>query len=345
MTHSPKVELWSIEKLLRFKDNIILNPAYQRGPAWNHEKQALLLDTIFRDYDLPKFYFAKSIIGGTTSLEIVDGQQRLRSILEFNAGKRILDAESVGRTSAGTKLTIEDLTKVELKRFSRYKLTISIIESPTSAYKRTLFTRLQLGERLNPAELRNALESSAPRQFRTLATNHEFFDAARIEDKRYKRDDYLTHIFALLYFANDAKWQDIKASSLKQFVLARCTGVKSTHLKIVSDVLDFMKEICDHDSKKNIFKNKWTFVDTAFYLCQRYSSIRVANARTLLTRLETIESLRKKYYRNSERLLDSSVQVPHKSELFHYIQSYKAGGAVRSNIEARLSYLNAVIKL
>lgn len=343
--HPPKVELWPIEKLLRLKDSIVLNPAYQRGPAWNCAKQALLLDTIFRDYDLPKFYFAKSIIGGATRFEVVDGQQRLRSIFELHDGERILDAESVGRAAVGAKLNITDLTTIELKRFNRYKLTISIIDSPTSDYKRTLFTRLQLGERLNPAELRNALESSAPRQFRTLATNHEFFSAARIEDKRYKRDDYITHVFALLYFESETKWQDIKAPSLKQFVLARCVGIKHSHLRLVSQVLDFMKEICDLDPKKSVFKNKWTFVDTAFYLCQRFDRIKAGHARAVLTRLETIESLRKEYYRNSERLLESSVQIAHKTELFHYIQAYKAGGAVRSNIEARLKYLNAVIKL
>lgn len=50
------VEIWTIGDLLESRNSIELTPAYQRGPAWTKEKQALLLDSVFRGYDLPKLY-------------------------------------------------------------------------------------------------------------------------------------------------------------------------------------------------------------------------------------------------------------------------------------------------
>ena len=49
-------ETWAILSLNGLKDNIDTNPDYQRPSVWKKSQKQLLIDSILRGYDLPKFY-------------------------------------------------------------------------------------------------------------------------------------------------------------------------------------------------------------------------------------------------------------------------------------------------
>jgi len=338
-----KVETWTIHKLLQVYDQIDLAPAYQRGPAWKPERQALLLDSIFNGYDLPKIYIARKKSGHL--YEVIDGQQRIKTLHIFHQGEKLLNPESLGRGVGNHKLSINDLSAIERKTFDDYKLTISIVEDATPSFKRALFTRLQLGEHLNSAELRNALASSAPRQFRSIAQTHTFFGYAGIKDSRYQRDDYLTHVFALLDLDGIEGWKDIKALKLKQFVLAKAKGISAAHLERVDIILTFMEQIALNTTQTKPFRNKWSFVDAFMYCNRNHTRLNTLNVNLLGNRFLQIESFRKKYYKGPEELLKATCAVSHKKLLYDYIAAFKAGGAMRENIEIREKYLNKVIAL
>ena len=72
-----------VEKLKRF-DEIDFNPKYQRNYVWNDKQKVYLIDSILNDYPLPKV-FARSVTNddGTSFYEIIDGQQRLKTIILF----------------------------------------------------------------------------------------------------------------------------------------------------------------------------------------------------------------------------------------------------------------------
>jgi len=73
---------WTIKKLIEVyeTDNLILNPPYQRNPVWNLRAQQILIDTILSEQPMPNFFFLKQT---GNKYEIVDGQQRVRTILGF----------------------------------------------------------------------------------------------------------------------------------------------------------------------------------------------------------------------------------------------------------------------
>lgn len=91
---------------------LFLSPEeYQRENAWNLSQKKLLIDTVFRNMDIPKFYLwkidqatlqnnypdgdikeiyrgilANKVRNGNPNpfvYEVVDGQQRIRTFLEF----------------------------------------------------------------------------------------------------------------------------------------------------------------------------------------------------------------------------------------------------------------------
>jgi uncharacterized protein with ParB-like and HNH nuclease domain len=78
------------------KVRINTNPDFQRPAVWTTAQKQLLVDTILRDYDVPKLYWRK-LSGKPDRYDVVDGQQRLRAIWAFFAGdfKCPKDAEAI----------------------------------------------------------------------------------------------------------------------------------------------------------------------------------------------------------------------------------------------------------
>jgi len=62
-----------------------LNPKFQRRPVWTDKAKSFLIDTILRGKPIPKVFIRQKInVSTKTSVrEVVDGQQRLRTILSF----------------------------------------------------------------------------------------------------------------------------------------------------------------------------------------------------------------------------------------------------------------------
>src|SRR5690349_3820949 len=64
---------------------LILNPHFQRGSVWSPDARIYLIDTILRQLPIPKIYMRTTIDPRTkrSIREVVDGQQRLRAIIDF----------------------------------------------------------------------------------------------------------------------------------------------------------------------------------------------------------------------------------------------------------------------
>jgi len=67
------------------KGQLKLDPDFQRGSVWTPAARVFLIDTILNDLPIPQVYFRTKVDAATqtTVREVVDGQQRLRAILDF----------------------------------------------------------------------------------------------------------------------------------------------------------------------------------------------------------------------------------------------------------------------
>jgi Protein of unknown function DUF262 len=64
---------------------LVLNPQFQRRPVWTEKAKSFLMDTILRGKPIPKVFIRQQInVTTKTSIrDVVDGQQRLRTILSY----------------------------------------------------------------------------------------------------------------------------------------------------------------------------------------------------------------------------------------------------------------------
>src|SRR5665647_2207735 len=71
----------ALDKIYKRRDRYEI-PDWQRGEVWDTSKKQQLIDSILRNWKLPKFYFLRTS-EEAEEFEVVDGQQRLLAIFEF----------------------------------------------------------------------------------------------------------------------------------------------------------------------------------------------------------------------------------------------------------------------
>jgi len=194
--------------------NLFLSPLeYQRENAWDLAQKQLLIDSLFRGLDIPKFYLwritQRTLSNGYPDgdakvlyrrelerkrvdnddpdpyiFEMVDGQQRTRTILEF-MGVRPPSSDHYRGSWHDPFPTLPDTPKARGKTYQQLNadqkigfgestLTIMVLEDATIDEIRDMFLRLQNGTPLNAQQKRDAMGSSIGVAARELA-NLPFF--------------------------------------------------------------------------------------------------------------------------------------------------------------------------
>jgi len=169
------------------RKRINTNPDFQRPAVWGTSQKQLLVDTILRDYDVPKLYWRKT---GTKpdTYDVVDGQQRLRALWDFFDGNFRLakDADPIdGEIVAG--FHYQDLPDELRIRFDVYPLDVVVLEDTDEDEVREMFLRLQNGTSLKAQEKRNAFPGKMRDFVRELA-QHPFFASVGFSDVRFAFD-------------------------------------------------------------------------------------------------------------------------------------------------------------
>lgn len=138
------------------RKELILSPKFQRREVWSDKAKSYLIDTIIRGLPIPKIYlrqFINSKLGGSVR-EVVDGQQRLRTILSFlNDGFTIM---KVHNSAFGGKYYSQLPEEIQ-KDILRYEIACDLILSNQDELVLDIFARLNTYTvSLNRQELLNS---------------------------------------------------------------------------------------------------------------------------------------------------------------------------------------------
>ena len=140
---------WHKEKRLE------LNPNFQRGSVWTPAARSYLIDSILRKLPIPKVYLRTKIDVATkkTVREVVDGQQRLRAIIEFADDKFALTKRAAEFVGAKYTTLSPDLQE----SFLGYPIAVDQLLNSSDTDVLEVFSRLNsYSVALNPAEKRHA---------------------------------------------------------------------------------------------------------------------------------------------------------------------------------------------
>lgn len=150
-------QTYTVADFLKWNDDgeLILNPKFQRGSVWSPQARTYLIDSILRGYPIPKLLLRTEVDRDSrrTIRDVVDGQQRLRTIIDFSSGKLQL-GQKAGDLAGQRYADLPD----ELKDgFLSYKLTCEQLLSADDEDVLEVFVRINsYAVPVSEAELRNA---------------------------------------------------------------------------------------------------------------------------------------------------------------------------------------------
>jgi Protein of unknown function DUF262 len=337
---------WTIDDLIQAKSRIDLNPAWQRGPAWRAPRQVLLIDSILRGMDIPKVYLRRLSTKNPYTYDAVDGQQRLRAVWEFHSNNLGLNHPDPLPTIDGHKvagLRFNQLHQSLREKFEKFVVSIAEIDSATPDEITNLFSRLQMGVSLNPAELRNAILVPMRHVIDAIATSHVFFSEGRIPEARYKRQDYVTHVFAMAVYQGQ---HDIKAPDLKKMLLDFGPAETDQILKVSAQVGEALNVLAEINKVVGYrITQKWIFVDLLWLIMQHHTRGATIDIQKAASSYLKFEERRREFNSQPEVLIRGRRQNPTLDrQLYNYILAFKAQGGQQANLRTRNQALRAFFR-
>lgn len=232
------------------KKQLVLAPDFQRGSVWSPSAKVFLIDTILNDLPMPQIFFRTKIDAAlqSTIREVVDGQQRLRALLEFASGKMRLTSKAPKYKGK----TYVDLDVEDQERFLSYKVPVVQLINASDADVLEVFARLNsYSVKVTPAELRHA-EYSEPVKW-------AIYDAARDwsnlwstygvvsvrESVRLKNTSVMAEMFMIL----DIGFMDAGEANINKYYKSRKANdeaffnkLRNKLDKIVTDIVEELGE-------------------------------------------------------------------------------------------------------
>ena len=263
---------YPISTICSWENKIDAEPDYQRPPVWSKRQKQLLIDSILRQYDIPKLYLHEVKREDGIKFEVIDGQQRLRTIWEFKNDKFMLDKkmDEINEISCGGQKYSElpiDISTL----FDSYPLDCVIVEDAIQNKDedevKDMFLRFQNGTTLKAQEKRNAMTGQM-RDFVVDISKHDFFINCKFENYRYTFD----HIAAqLICIEIEGGPTDIRDSNLNRMYQNNTDFDKNCDkARKVRKVLDFLLKAFPNETRELERYNVITLYCVASVLIEKY---------------------------------------------------------------------------
>lgn len=320
------------------------NPDYQRpSDVWSYSKKSFLIDSILKNFPMPPIFLHQHIdtSTGRTVYDIIDGKQRLTTIIDFIENKICLPDDFSTDTFGDERLNglfFGDLDNPELaewkKVFWKYELTIEYVDTDQVLIVNNIFDRLNRnGEPLTPQELRNAKYHNS--NFYKLveeACNVDFWKSPfeKLEKNRLEHQEFVSELLFVILE------NQVFASDRSEIIDNLYSRYVSNDTFDYSKTLDEFKAISDILSSFNLNLEKYriTGVSHLYGLfglawCLKNRNIKINNIDKLINAF--YETLRRK---NGENEFTSEYQI-----------SMNAGTKSRARRIKRINALLQYLKL
>lgn len=148
--------------------SLILSPSFQRRSVWSKSAKSYLIDTVIRGFPIPIIFIREQSDLNTLEpiREVVDGQQRLRTLLSFITPEMLADYDESRDAFYLEKKHNKDLAQKNFdalptntrKDILNYDFSVHVLSSDTDDREvLQIFARMNsTGVKLNYQELRNA---------------------------------------------------------------------------------------------------------------------------------------------------------------------------------------------
>ena len=263
---------WFLDQYER--NQLDLEPPYQRRSVWSPRDRKFFIDTILNNYPAPPVFLHKTMDDeGRATYHVVDGKQRLQTIVDFTKD-RVRIPDDFGDRNLQKKRW-KDLSREIRERFWNYELIVEMIPNVDEAQIRSTFDRINRNSRrLTPQELRHAKYDGWFIQFvENEAEKAEWKRCGVVTAARIKRMldvQFISELCAVILkrsvigFDQDvlddiyAEYDDI--SELSGFVADDFTGHVETLKKTVEDMMGLRPNLSGSLRAQSNFYSLWSYL-------------------------------------------------------------------------------------
>lgn len=130
---------------LRTNNEITINPEYQRLFRWSMEQRSRLVESILLRLPIPPVFFIENEDG---TLELIDGLQRISSILQFIEPK-LIDLDALTLSGCDIIAALNGYVYADLPLTLRLQLKRSVVRALIIKRQSKYFLRYEMFKRLN----------------------------------------------------------------------------------------------------------------------------------------------------------------------------------------------------
>jgi hypothetical protein len=249
-----------VHMLPSYLEKQIKIPAVQReANVWTEEQKQLLIDSLYNSFDVPKIYCRKSEDGANVWW-LIDGQQRVTSIIQFLRGEFALGSgSSLPQRVHGKRW--RELDPNDQGLIGSQALNF-VIMSCSDDEEEDMFLRLNNGTPLSAAERRNAIKGKMRDLVAKLAKDSFFVKRVAFKPKRFAHDAVCAQLVLLVLSEGPA---DAKGPSLRAMYQDYREKIPNEK-DLASDVAGTLQWLSKIFPKCEPFMKKFTVVSYFLFL-------------------------------------------------------------------------------
>lgn len=186
-------------------DKTLYVPSYQREFVWNVEKRSRFIESVLLGVPLTPFLVSEDENG---RLEIIDGSQRIRTLIAFYDD--ILRLRKLSKLTNLNSAKFKDIPKKIQRYFENRDFKIIIVDEANDEIKRDIFNRVNTSsEKLTDSEIRKgAYAGSFYNMVLELKNDIKFRQVCPLSPKKESRGEY--EEFVLRFFAYKDEYKNFK---------------------------------------------------------------------------------------------------------------------------------------
>lgn len=170
---------------------------YQRKFIWSDKDRCNFIESVLMGLPIPFMFFADTPDG---RIEIVDGAQRIQTLVQFAQNELMLN--NLKLLTESNNFRFKDFDKSIQRRFLNTSIRVVFLEEGTTEKTRQeIFKRINTGgERVNPTEARRGSIEGKFKNFIEKCTKNDLFNKlaprTKITEDRYEGFELVSRFFA-----------------------------------------------------------------------------------------------------------------------------------------------------
>jgi hypothetical protein len=321
-------------------EQLDLSPNFQRRPVWSEEQSSYLIDTILSGLPIPEIYLrSSSSPAGETRYEVVDGQQRIRSVLLFGRNDLELSGDYVA--PKWQRKRFEDLSDSEKTAFWDYKIVVRDVSGASDLEIRDLFQRLNIHSvTLNDQELRHARYSGKfIRSMELLADDEWWIDSGIVSVRQIRRMEDVEYI-SELFVGLIAGPQDKKKTLDDYYMNFDAAMPQQTEwVRRFETVRDFTKALISESEIR-----AWSGKSDFYTLFLAMAPLSERKPRLTAAEKEAIRSALSSFRRDVDQAKKKDNTQRFSAEVHHYVEAVTRAATDLGRRETRLRILESIIQ-